>query len=194
MSRKNCTQQTNLSFKTAKTVLLELLTDTNLRKDVEIVSCLEEIVNQHKEMDKNCGYSRIHIDSEFRIFFPDYGNRELKMAFLPKTVYLFFLLNPKGVVLKNMFDYYDELHSIYLVVSKTRNIEAAKIKKSLENVVDPTNNRIHEICSIIRKSLLEFVPHELISDYTITGKRGDVHSIRLERSLIEIERINQNFK
>ena len=93
-----------------------------------------------------------------------------------------------------MFDYYDELHSIYLVVSKTRNIEAAKIKKSLENVVDPTNNRIHEICSIIRKSLLEFVPHELISDYTITGKRGDVHSIRLERSLIEIERINQNFK
>lgn len=69
---------------------------------------------------------------------------------------------------------------------KKKNLESEKLKRSLENLVEPLNNRIYEICSLIRRELAGIVPEELLDEYTITGKWGGLHQVRLERSYVQI--------
>ncbi len=79
-----------------------------------------------------------------------------------------------------------ELYQIYQIVSEEKNIEAGKIKRSLSNLVAPGNNRIYEICSVVRRKLSEILPTELVAQYAITGKWGGLHKIEVERSLVDI--------
>ena len=78
------------------------------------------------------------------------------------------------------------MYQIYQIVSEEKNIEARKIKRSLENLVSPGSNRIYEICSVVRRTLSEILPRELVTQYAITGKWGGVHKIKAERSYLEI--------
>lgn len=80
-----------------------------------------------------------------------------------------------------------ELYQIYQIVSEEKNIEAGKIKKSLNNLVAPGNNRIYEICSVVRRTLSEVLPTELVEQYAITGKWGGLHKIKAGRSSLEIK-------
>lgn len=86
-----------------------------------------------------------------------------------------------------MYNYMYELYEIYQIVALEKNTEAGKIRRSLENLVEPVNNRIYETCSIIRRSLANVVPESLMEIYCITGKRGEKHRIGIDSSLIEIE-------
>ena len=78
-----------------------------------------------------------------------------------------------------------EIKIPYLPLEK--NTEANKIKRSLDNLVEPVNNRIYETCSIIRRNFSVVIPEPLMEMYCITGKRGEKHQIKIDRSLIRIE-------
>ena len=117
------------------------------------------------------------------------------MPFLPKTVYLFFLLFESGSEFKNLYNYKEQLYHIYQVVSREKNLESEKLWRSLENLVEPLNNRIYEICSLIRRELACVVPEDLLDEYTITGKWGGLHQVRLERSYVHLhEDISQKLQ
>jgi len=177
----------NISYYTAKEMLMELLANNKLLEDEEIKVMLKDMALQKNEEDRNSSMNTpIIIDTECRLFFPMYSDKEVKMSYLPKTVYIFFLLHHTGVEFKNLDHYLKELYQIYQIVSEEKNIEARKIKRSLENLVSPGSNRIYEICSVIRRTLLEILPRELVTQYAITGKWGGVHKIKAERSYLEI--------
>lgn len=167
---------------------MELLSNDELLEDEEIKKMLKDMALLN-EKENTClpVNTPVIIDTQCRIFLPLYSKEEIKMSYLPKTVYIFFLLQKTGVEFKNLDCYLTELYQIYQIVSEERNIEAAKIKKSLNNLAVPGNNRIYEICSIVRKTLAEILPVELISQYAITGKWGGTHKIELDRSLVRIE-------
>lgn len=181
-------QKINVSYCIAKKMLMELLANNRLLEDKDIKERLKKMVLQN---DLVATYSPLHtpvvIDKQCRLFFPKYSNQEVKMSYLPKTVYIFFLLHHTGVEFRNLDSYQSELYQIYQIVSEEKNIEARKIKKSLSNLIEPGNNRIYEICSIVRRTLSNVLPAELIGQYTITGKWGSLHQIKVARSLIEIK-------
>lgn len=176
-----------ISYYTAKEMLMELLANNKLLEDEEIKVMLKDMALQKNEEDRiSFMNTPIIIDTECRLFFPMYSDKEVKMSYLPKTVYIFFLLHHTGVEFKNLDHYLKELYQIYQIVSEEKNIEARKIKRSLENLVSPGSNRIYEICSVVRRTLSEILPRELVTQYAITGKWGGVHKIKAERSYLEI--------
>lgn len=177
-----------ISYYTAKEMLMELLANNKLLEDEEIKVMLKDMALQNNKKEDKCLSinTPIIIDTQCRLFFPMYSDKEVKMSYLPKTVYIFFLLHHTGVEFKNLDHYLKELYQIYQIVSEEKNIEARKIKRSLENLVSPGSNRIYEICSVVRRTLSEILPRELVTQYAITGKWGGVHKIKAERSYLEI--------
>lgn len=176
----------NISYYTAKKMLMELLANDKLLEDEDIKEMLKDMALQKGKTDTCFKDTPIVIDTQCRLFFPIYSEKEVKMSYLPKTVYIFFLLHHTGVELKNLDSYMKELYQIYQIVSEEKNIEAGKIKRSLSNLVAPGNNRIYEICSVVRRKLSEILPTELVAQYAITGKWGGLHKIEVERSLVDI--------
>lgn len=180
----------SISYHTAKIILLELLENNDFSTDKDILKILGSIIQKEINNETNNDkeeMSRIIIDKDGRIFLPDYSPKEVKMQYLPKTVFLFFLIHKEGIEFKSMYNYMHELYEIYQIVTLEKNMEAGKLRDSIGNLVEPVNNRIYETCSIIRRSLSMVVPKALMEIYCITGKRGEKRRIGIDSSLIEIE-------
>ena len=60
------------------------------------------------------------MDSEFKIYLPDYKNVEIKMTTLPKALYILFLRHPEGIILKQLSDFEPELMKIYQIISNCK--------------------------------------------------------------------------
>lgn len=183
-------EKLSISYHTAKRILLELLENNDFSTDEDVLKILGSIIPPKDTNVITCEkeeMSRIVIDKNGRIFLPSYSSMEVKMPYLPKTVFIFFLIHKEGIEFKSMYNYLQELYEIYQIVALEKNTEASKIRRSLENLVEPVNNRIYETCSIIRRSFSMVIPELLMEFYCITGKRGEKHQIRIDSSLIEIE-------
>ena len=154
-------EKLSISYHTAKRILLELLEDNDFSTDEDILKILGSVV-QKETREPEYSLSRIIIDKEGRVFLPDYSSMEIRMPYLPKTVFIFFLIHDEGIEFKSMYNYVHELYEIYQVVALEKNTEANKIKRSLDNLVEPVNNRIYETCSIIRRNFSVVIPEPLM--------------------------------
>ena len=184
-------EKLNISYHTAKSILLELLQNKEILIDEDILKILVSMV--HKETsdinNDEVKLSRILIDKEVHIFMPDFSSKEVKIPYLPKTVFIFFLIHKEGIEFKSMYNYVQELYEIYQIVAFEKNMEASRIRKSMENLVEPVNNRIYEICSIIRQQVSQIIPASVADLYCVTGKRGEKRQINIDRSLIVVENV-----
>ncbi len=176
----------SISSPTAKYLLRELLADDYLLNDREILELLDSALKKNKNSKTKPVYSKIVIDEHCRIFMPEYSHKEIKMPYLPKTVYIFFYYLRVVLNLKIYITIWSSFIISIRLFLKKKNLESEKLKRSLENLVEPLNNRIYEICSLIRRELAGIVPEELLDEYTITGKWGGLHQVRLERSYVQI--------
>jgi len=125
--------------------------------------------------------STLKIDNENRIFLPEF-EKEIRMAPLPKAVFFLFLRHPEGILFKNLPDYRTELLSIYDKLAHTDDREI--IEKSIIDVTDPSSNSINEKCSRIREAFLREMNDEIARNYYVTGNRGEVKKIELNRDLV----------
>lgn len=173
---------------TAKQMLLDLLKNDILLEDKDIMSRLEEIVSiqRGKEKVPVPKFSPVVIDADCNIRFPVFSAFPVKMQYLWKTIYLFLLLKREGVNFNRLSFYKDDLYCIYQVVSKEKNMDAQKLNKTLERLSLKGSNVPHEICSRIRGILKKVVPEEIFSDYDIVVRKGGVHIVQLDRSLVVI--------
>jgi hypothetical protein len=131
--------------------------------------------------DYNPRLSRLVVTDDYRILLPDY-DIEIKLTPLNKAVYLLFLRHEEGFLFKNLVDYRDELLSIYGHI--TRFEDSERIERSIDLLVDPTNNSINEKCSRIREAFVSQINDEIAKSYYITGGRLLLKHIELDRSLI----------
>lgn len=176
-----------ISYETAKDFLLDVLKNNDFSEDEDVRQLLDTVAGSRKNKMSSVVLSRILIDKSGRIFLPEYSKEEIKMPYLPKTVFIFFLFYPEGHYFKRLCDFQTELCHIYEIVAFDKNTDALRIRKCIENLVKPINNRIYETCSIIRKTLLQVVPAEVVEQYCIVGKRGSRHQVNVHRSLVTIE-------
>ena len=127
--------------------------------------------------------SKLLITNDFRIFLPDYNNREIHLTPLPKAVFLLFLNYPDGIMFKHLSNYKEELKNIYLKLSNRENVW--NMGKSIDDLVDPTKNAINEKCSRIREAFIKEFDISLAENYFITGERYSPKRIKLNRNLVQ---------
>ena len=99
---------------------------------------------------------------------------------LVKAVYLLFLSHPEGIVLKYLPDYRKELTALYLKLRPYGLTD--RVKKSIIDVTNPTQNSINEKCARIRKLFSSLLPKNVAKYYAISGKRGEAKKIDLVRA------------
>ena len=125
--------------------------------------------------------SRLHVRYG-RIFLPDYNNVEIKMPPLSKAIYLLYLRHPEGIKFSNLPEYRKELLSVYEMISGRDSRE--DIRRSIDDVTDPTRNSINEKCSRIKQAFLRVFDDSIARNYYITGERGEAKKILLPQDMI----------
>ncbi len=139
----------------------------------------------HKWLDSMVSLSRLTITKQYRILLNDYGNLEIKMGPLPKTVFFFYLLHPEGMSFTDLQDHRDELVNIYSHV--TNFDDPVKIEDSIDRLIDPLDNSISEKCSAVRTAFVHSLDPSVAQYYYVSGKQGDKKFIRLDRRLVKWE-------
>jgi hypothetical protein len=130
------------------------------------------------------GPSRLVIDDRYRIFLPDYNNIEIELTPLPKTLYIFLLNHPEGVLFKELVDYREELTEIYCRIGNRLDME--QITKSVIDLTDSRSNSVNEKCSRIKEAFLSKMDDSIARHYYVTGDRGENKLIALDRSLLHL--------
>jgi hypothetical protein len=128
--------------------------------------------------------SRLVVDNQWRIFLPDFNNLEIEMGPLPKTIFIFLLRHPEGVMFKQMREHIDELTKIYTSIGNRASME--NIKKSMLELTDPRSNSINEKCSRIKEAFIAKMDDHVACNYYVTGDRSSNKGIKIDRSLVEI--------
>ena len=138
--------------------------------DAEIVAAMGE-----EEL-----FPQLVVTEDYKVVLADGTDTEVQMEPLVKAVYLLFLSHPEGIVLKCLPDYRKELTAIYLLLRPYG--MTARVRKSIEDVTNPTVNSINEKCTRIRKLFSEILPKSVARYYFISGKRGEAKKIDLVRA------------
>ena len=135
-------------------------------------------------LNQNVKLSRLRITKHYKILLVDY-DKEIKMGPLPKTVFLFFLRHPEGVMFSHLQDYKDELRNIYGRVCT--NDDPQKMEQSISRLTDPFDNSICEKCAAVKKAFVMNVSDTIAKNYYINGSQGERKGISLDRNLVEWE-------
>ena len=133
-------------------------------------------------LDDDVKLSRLRITRQYDILLVDY-DKEVKMGPLPKTIFLFFLRHPEGVMFSHLMDHRAELLNIYSRVCKNDN--PGKMLESINRLVDPFDNSISEKCAAVKKAFMMQIEDSIARNYYITGLQGCEKGIFLDRKLVE---------
>jgi hypothetical protein len=126
--------------------------------------------------------SRLVIDEKHRILLRDYDNIEIELTPLPKTLFIFMLRHPEGVLLKELYLHRKELIDIYGEIGNRLDMSA--IQKSIYEMTDARSNSINEKCSRIKEAFVSKIDESIARNYYITGSKSEPKSITLDRSLV----------
>jgi hypothetical protein len=129
--------------------------------------------------------SRLYINKGFRIFLPDYNNIEIEMTPLPKTLFLFMLKYPNGIMLKELYKHKQELLYIYGRISNRSDLD--QMQNSINDMTNATSNSVNEKCSRIKEAFVSKIDERIASSYFITGERQEPKRISLDRNLVVFE-------
>lgn len=150
----------------------------------EIINKVRPLLEKNKLLESKVILSPILIDKHYNIFLPAFGNIEVKMHALPKTVYIFFLRYPKGIRFKELYQHKPELLEIYNKV--TNKYEKDEIEKAIDDLVDMTNPSINQKCARIREAFRNIMDEHIAKHYYIDGLNGEPKKISLPKKLIDI--------
>ena len=128
---------------------------------------------------------RIRVTKDYRILLPDRFDTEIRLRPLVKTVFLLFLRHPEGIRFGDLPAYRNELMDLYLGI--TRRPSGPETEASIDRLIDPRDNSIHEKAANLAAALSKYFPPEKLHAYTLTGKAGAPKRIRLDRSRVEWE-------
>ena len=136
-----------------------------------------EIVAAMNEEDL---FPQLVVTEDYKVMLSFENPVEVEMEPLVKAVYLLFLSHSEGIILKCLPDYRKELMSIYLLLRPYGLTD--RVRKSIVDVTNPTQNSINEKCARIRKCFSSLLPNSVARYYAISGKRGEAKKIDLVRA------------
>ena len=128
---------------------------------------------------------RIFVTKDYRILLPDRFDAEIRLRPLLKMLFLLFLRHPEGIRFGELGGYKAEMMDLYQGISSRTDREG--MERSIDRIIDPKDNSIHEKASNLAAALARYFPAEKLPAYSISGKAGSPKRIRLDRSLVEWE-------
>ena len=131
---------------------------------------------------QNVPLSKLLIDKRNRIFLPDFGNIEIKLRPLEKTLFFLYLKHPDGIGLSFLCDYKQELYDIYTSLSTIGDFQ--EMRNRIDEMVNITSNSAAEKISKIKAGFVKAIGIELAKNYYIKGGNGEVKKVLLERDLL----------
>ena len=116
--------------------------------------------------------SPLVITKDFRFILPNYGNKEVMLSPIHKSLYMLFLNHPEGIEFKNLIDYREELLAIYNEVGNR--VGPDKMVETVNRLTNPLDNAINEKCSRIKAAFSDLMD-EYQSDYYIINSHIKRH-------------------
>ena len=129
--------------------------------------------------------SALKVTKNGQFLLPDYGNIEIRLRPLEKTLYLFFLNHPEGIMLSHLVDYVDEIRRLYFRF--TTSGELPLIHRRIDDLVNATSNSANEKLSKIKKAFEKAIGEDLAKHYIVQGEHGEEKKILLPRQQILLE-------
>ncbi|MBR6865216.1 MAG: hypothetical protein IKM75_10185 [Bacteroidales bacterium] len=152
---------------------------------LEAMAILRKRLSEIEVLEGTDEGERIRITKDCRILLPDRFDTEIRLRPLVKTVFLLFLRHPEGIRFGDLPAYRNELLGLYRSI--TRRAGGPEIEASIDRLIDPGDNSIHEKAANLAAALSKYFPPDRLPAYTLTGKAGTPKRIRLDRSLVEWE-------
>lgn len=131
--------------------------------------------------------SRMRITRSAKIILEDYGGMEIKLDTKTKALYFLFLRHPEGLCIKDLPDHYDELLDLYRSISGRD--DPAAMGRTIAALCDPYGADANISLSRIKKAFVEAFREDLAKAYYVSGKRGEMRRITLDRGLVTWETI-----
>lgn len=116
--------------------------------------------------------SPLVITKDFRFILPNYGNKEVMLSPIHKSLYMLFLNHPEGIEFKNLIDYREELLAIYNEVGNR--VGSDKMVETVNRLTNPLDNAINEKCSRIKAAFSDLMD-EYQADYYIINSHIKRH-------------------
>lgn len=133
---------------------------------------------------------RLLVNGDMRIVLPEYDEMEIEMPASCRTLYILFMKLRKqgrGIILKNIDEYRDELLDIYALVKPGASDERAR--QTVGNLCDPLCDSLNQTISRINRRIKDVIADpELVKRYIVTGKKGEPYSIALDPQYLELPR------
>lgn len=152
---------------------------------LEAMSILRKRLSEIDALEGMDEGERILVTKDYRILLPDRFNAEIRLQPLVKTVFLLFLRHPEGIRFGDLPDYRAEMTDLYRGI--TRRPSGPDLDRSLDRLLTPGGNAIHEKAAKLAAALAQYFPPQQLPAYTLTGKAGTPKRIRLDRDLVEWE-------
>lgn len=152
------------------------------------VSVIEDVVRGKLSFRNPKGLSPVHVNGDLHIVLPAYNEMELRMTPLARTVYIFFLCHPEGVMLSEVYRYAAELEQIYMLVKPTA--DERRVAASIADLVSPTGESLQQKLSMTRRAVRRQIMHPHIAEhYLIKGDRGGRFGIDLPAQMRKLPAI-----
>ena len=168
----------------------------DLMNEIESLGLLNDIIRTSIDelskkiglnLDNNLKISHLIMDSDYKITLSDYGSIKIKLTPLAKSLYVLFLRHEEGIFLSHLSDYMPELLVIYEIFSGLYHInqqDREKMLNRIDRLCSSLDNSVHEKISAIRKAFTKVMAEVEAEHYIITGKRGEIHTIKLDRNRV----------
>lgn len=128
--------------------------------------------------------SQLYINPDFQIFLTDYGNQEIKLSHLTKSLYFLHLIHGK-LDLDDIRHHRKTLLNIYKTVSYRTDLE--KLEESVEKLLQNESNELFIHYSRIKSAFCKIMDDGFAKHYYIRGDRGQKKGLSLEKDKIKFE-------
>ncbi len=140
-----------------------------VKQKVEILQSKGYLITLMDTLFSQINLSPVKVDKVGVITLPDYGI-EIKMPPLSKIIYILCLLHPEGVCFSSLQEYQKLLINIYLTISNRIDVDI--LRKSVQDLIDPKSNSIHEKYSRIKGAFLIHFNDIIARNYYISSPYG----------------------
>lgn len=137
-----------------------------VRNKIELLQSKGYLITLVDTLFSQINLSPVKVDKEGVITLPNY-NIEIKMPPLSRSLYILYLLHPQGISFSTLHEHQQLLKKIYLTISNRTDYDS--LQKSIQDLIDPKSNSIHEKSSRIRSAFLIHFNNYIAQNYYISS-------------------------
>ncbi len=136
-----------------------------------------------KVEDKSLEPSKIIVSDKAVISLKDY-DIDINMPEIWKTLYIFFLRHPEGVLLVDLDNFTDELKGIYKICRPKASDKL--VNSTIANLVHHSGASFNQKRGRLNKKIVQLLKEPRFKHYIIDGQRNDRYFINISSDLVDI--------